>query len=71
MTKDYLVHTKSRDSEKHGAETSGDAVEVTVADERLIALGYRPQFRREMSLFGVLGMSFCAIGIFTISFVGV
>ncbi|VDB96698.1 unnamed protein product [Peniophora sp. CBMAI 1063] len=34
-------------------------------DERLRALGYAPQFRREMSLYGVLGISFCAIGILT------
>ena len=34
-------------------------------DERLRELGYAPQFRREMSLYGVLGISFCAIGILT------
>ena len=33
------------------------------SDQRLVELGYQPEFRREMSLFGVLGMSFCAIGI--------
>ncbi|KAF9477649.1 amino acid transporter [Pholiota conissans] len=35
------------------------------SDKRLLELGYRSEFRREMSLFGVLGMSFCAIGILT------
>ncbi|KIM41295.1 hypothetical protein M413DRAFT_145871 [Hebeloma cylindrosporum] len=31
------------------------------SDGRLLELGYSPEFRREMSFFGVLGMSFCAI----------
>ena len=35
------------------------------SDKRLEELGYRAEFRREMSLFGVLGISFCAIGILT------
>jgi hypothetical protein len=35
------------------------------SDKRLEELGYTPEFKREMSLFGVLGMSFCAIGILT------
>jgi hypothetical protein len=35
------------------------------SDKRLLELGYKPEFRREMSLFGVLGISFCAIGILT------
>ncbi|KAF8893061.1 amino acid/polyamine transporter I [Infundibulicybe gibba] len=35
------------------------------SDKRLLDLGYQPEFRREMSLFGVLGISFCAIGILT------
>lgn len=35
------------------------------SDRRLEELGYKAEFRREMSLFGVLGMSFCAIGILT------
>ena len=38
---------------------------VSATDRRLEELGYRPQFKRDMSLFGVLGMSFCAIGILT------
>jgi len=38
---------------------------VMTSDQRLLDLGYRPEFRREMSLFGVLGISFCAIGILT------
>ncbi|EIW79578.1 hypothetical protein CONPUDRAFT_58025 [Coniophora puteana RWD-64-598 SS2] len=36
-----------------------------ISDQRLLDLGYKPEFRREMSLFGVLGISFCAIGILT------
>lgn len=39
--------------------------DVTPSDARLHALGYRTEFRREMSLAGVLGISFCAIGILT------
>lgn len=35
------------------------------SDQRLLSLGYKPEFRREMSLAGVLGISFCAIGILT------
>ena len=35
------------------------------SNKRLEELGYRPEFKREMSLFGVLGISFCAIGILT------
>ncbi|KAF8166055.1 amino acid transporter [Pholiota molesta] len=35
------------------------------SDKRLWELGYQAEFRREMSFFGVLGMSFCAIGILT------
>ena len=39
--------------------------ENAASDQRLRELGYKTEFRREMSLFGVLGMSFCAIGILT------
>ena len=35
------------------------------SEQRLNELGYRSEFRRDMSLFGVLGISFCAIGILT------
>lgn len=35
------------------------------SDQLLNELGYSAEFRREMSLFGVLGISFCAIGILT------
>ena len=66
MTDNNIIDPKSGDCEKQHVETSGDAGEVTAADERLVALGYKPQFRREMSLFGVLGISFCAIGILVI-----
>ncbi len=38
---------------------------VPDSDQRLNDLGYKSEFRREMSLFGVLGISFCAIGILT------
>ncbi|KAJ7101546.1 amino acid transporter [Mycena belliarum] len=38
---------------------------ATKSDKLLLELGYKPEFRREMSLFGVLGISFCAIGILT------
>lgn len=39
--------------------------DIQMSNQRLLELGYRPEFRREMSLFGVLGMSFCTIGILT------
>ncbi|KAG1740477.1 amino acid transporter [Suillus paluster] len=42
---------------------AGEAHDVNLSDQRLLDLGIRPKFRREMSLFGVLGISFCAIGI--------
>ncbi len=38
---------------------------VSESDQRLQELGYKSEFRRDMSLFGVLGISFCAIGILT------
>jgi hypothetical protein len=38
---------------------------VTSSDTRLQELGYKSEFRRDMSFFGVLGISFCAIGILT------
>ncbi|KAI0033568.1 amino acid transporter [Vararia minispora EC-137] len=45
--------------------TEPELVGQTSDDARLRELGYAPQFRREMSLWGVLGLSFCAIGILT------
>ena len=39
--------------------------EASKSDQRLRELGYKSEFRRDMSLFGVLGISFCAIGILT------
>ena len=33
--------------------------------QQLRELRYKSEFRRDMSLFGVLGISFCAIGILT------
>lgn len=38
---------------------------ATASEKRLNELGYRSEFRRDMSLFGVLGISFCSIGILT------
>ena len=60
------------DKEK-AAQADVDSVErnvqelnvVTESDQRLHELGYKSEFRRDMSLFGVLGISFCAIGILT------
>jgi hypothetical protein len=46
-------------------ESEGVTNDITESDRRLMELGYKPEFRREMSLFGVLGISFCAIGILT------
>lgn len=45
--------------------TKDNAYASASSDQRLVDLGYKPEFRREMSLFGVLGISFCAIGILT------
>ncbi len=45
-------------------QDTGDAG-ATQSDQRLRELGYKSEFRRDMSLFGVLGISFCAIGILT------
>ncbi|KAF9045379.1 amino acid transporter [Panaeolus papilionaceus] len=53
------------DPEKSQNSNSPDGVEVIDSDERLFQLGYQPQFRREMTFSGVLGVSFCAIGILT------
>lgn len=39
--------------------------EATESEKRLNDLGYKSEFRRNMSLSGVLGISFCAIGILT------
>ena len=50
--------------------TASDALDpsganMSKSDQRLRELGYKSEFRRDMSLFGVLGISFCAIGILT------
>lgn len=58
-----MVESKRRDSNQ--AEDKEEARDVAMSDQRLQDLGYRAEFRREMSLFGVLGISFCAIGILT------
>ena len=39
--------------------------ELSESERRLNELGYKSEFRRDMSLYGVLGISFCAIGILT------
>ncbi|KAL4248417.1 Amino Acid-Polyamine-Organocation Transporter [Abortiporus biennis] len=46
-------------------EKVSDSPQQDTSDARLEELGYKPQFHRDMSLFGVLGISFCAIGILT------
>ena len=56
---------KSRNAPSVAAVGDSDAPVNAVSDERLRELGYKAEFRREMSLFGVLGISFCAIGILT------
>lgn len=44
---------------------TSEKANVSTSDQRLHDLGYKSEFRRDMSLFGVLGISFCAIGILT------
>ena len=39
--------------------------DLTESERRLNELGYKGDFKRDMSLLGVLGISFCAIGILT------
>lgn len=56
---------KTRNIPSVAAVGDSDAPANVVSDERLRELGYKAEFRREMSLFGVLGISFCAIGILT------
>lgn len=58
MEKTTSADIESVDKNAHGGE-------VSTSDQRLRELGYRVEFRRDMSLFGVLGISFCAIGILT------
>ncbi|KAG1819269.1 amino acid transporter [Suillus subaureus] len=58
-----MLESERRDS--NAGEDKEEACDVAVTDQRLQDLGYRAEFRREMSLFGVLGISFCAIGILT------
>jgi len=62
MVNSELKHPDSIGSTKEVVAIE-EAHDVTLSDQRLLNLGYRPEFRREMSLFGVLGISFCAIGI--------
>ena len=47
------------------SRTGPTANKQDTSDDRLLELGYALEFRREMSFFDVLGMSFCAIGILT------
>ncbi|TFK89396.1 amino acid transporter [Polyporus arcularius HHB13444] len=59
----------SADIESVGRTTpaleQGEDTAAAQSDQRLRELGYKSEFKREMSLFGVLGISFCAIGILT------
>lgn len=55
-TRDALADVKGSECGQMHLQTS---------DKRLEELGYKPEFKRDMSLFGVLGVSFCAIGILT------
>lgn len=59
------IMLKSERRDSSAGEDKEEARDVAVTDQRLQDLGYRAEFRREMSLFGVLGISFCAIGILT------
>lgn len=63
-TKGIPTDIESVDRTTPVLEGSGDAA-ATKSDQRLRELGYKSEFKREMSLFGVLGISFCAIGILT------
>ncbi|KAL7284818.1 hypothetical protein ACG7TL_002128 [Trametes sanguinea] len=64
MEKDALADVESVDRQSSGPQAFLDAA-TSSSDQRLRELGYRSEFRRDMSLFGVLGISFCAIGILT------
>lgn len=57
------VESVRKDALSPSGEDRGAAVDES--DRRLHELGYKSEFRRDMSLFGVLGISFCAIGILT------
>jgi len=60
-----MVKAESPGSNGGESIVKEEANDITISDQRLLDLGYKPEFRREMSLFGVLGISFCAIGILT------
>ncbi|KAF8587676.1 amino acid transporter [Ramaria rubella] len=51
--------------EVYNAPTLPSPEAIPDSDARLRELGYAPQFKREMSFLGVIGISFCAIGILT------
>ena len=57
------VESVRKDALSPSGEDGGAAIDES--DRRLHELGYKSEFRRDMSLFGVLGISFCAIGILT------
>ena len=59
---DSSLTTKGGD-EKGRSRTGPTVNEKDTSDDRLLELGYALEFRREMSFFGALGMSFCAIGV--------
>lgn len=64
MEKTASTDIENVDRMPHTFADPGDAA-ATKSDQRLRELGYKSEFRRDMSLFGVLGISFCAIGILT------
>ena len=64
MEKNALADVESVDRHSSVPKELQDA-SVSRSDQRLRELGYKSEFRRDMSLFGVLGISFCAIGILT------
>ncbi|KAF8826708.1 hypothetical protein HHX47_DHR5000438 [Lentinula edodes] len=57
--------SKPEEEQVFNVEDPAGDVNIEDSDRRLMKLGYKPEFRREMSLLGVLGISFCAIGILT------
>jgi len=59
--------TTKEGDEKGRSRTGPTADEKHTSDDRPLELGYAPEFCREMSSFGVLGMSFCAMGILTLN----
>lgn len=57
--------SKLEEEQVFNVEDPAGDVNIEDSDQRFMMLGYKPEFKREMSLFGVLGIPFCAIGILT------